>query len=68
MNCPAWWRAPGKAAYLELDDDPDLEFTYFLADKLGLLVADLEERMPNAEFVMWSRYYAREGQRRQVGL
>lgn len=41
---------------------------YFLADKLGLLVADLEQRMSNAEFVMWSRYYAREGQRREVGL
>jgi hypothetical protein len=33
-----------------------------------MLVADLEERMTNAEFVLWSRYFAREGQRRQVGL
>jgi hypothetical protein len=31
-------------------------------------VAELEERMSNAEFVRWSRYFAREGQRRQVGL
>jgi hypothetical protein len=31
-------------------------------------VTDLEERMTNAEFVTWSRYYAREGQRREVGL
>jgi hypothetical protein len=33
-----------------------------------MLVADLEERMPYREFVYWSRYYAREGQRREVGL
>jgi hypothetical protein len=33
-----------------------------------MLVADLEERMTNAEFVMWSRFFAREGQRKQVGL
>lgn len=33
-----------------------------------MTVADLEERMSNAEFVLWSRFLAREGQRRQVGL
>lgn len=59
---------PGKAAYRELDADDDLNFTYFLADKLGLMVADLEARMSNSEFVMWSRWHAIQGQRRQVGL
>lgn len=33
-----------------------------------MTVADLEARMSSSEFVLWSRYYAREGQRRQVGL
>lgn len=41
---------------------------YFLAAKLGMIVAEMRERMPHDEFVMWSRYYARQGQRRQVGL
>jgi hypothetical protein len=33
-----------------------------------MTVAEMRERMSNAEFVVWSRYYAREGQRREVGL
>jgi hypothetical protein len=69
VSCPAWWRAPGKAAYLDLDADPDLEFSYFLALQLGIgTVGEMQERMTNAEFVVWSRYFAREGQKRQVGL
>jgi hypothetical protein len=31
-------------------------------------VAEMEERMSNAEFVLWTRYYARIAQRREVGL
>lgn len=69
MSCPAWWRAPEKAAYLALDAEPDLEFEYFLCAKLGgMTVAEMRQRMTHHEFVVWSRYYAREGQRRQVGL
>lgn len=33
-----------------------------------MMVADLEVRMSNAEFVVWSRYFGRRGQRRQIGL
>jgi hypothetical protein len=33
-----------------------------------LIVAEMRERMSNAEFVMWTRFYARLNQRQQVGL
>lgn len=61
-------RVPGKAAYRALDGDDDLEFEFYLAEKLGLIVADMRARMPQAEFVLWTRYYARLNQRQQVGL
>lgn len=55
--------------YLQLENNPDLEFEYFLCAKLGgMTVTEMRERMSNDEFVRWSRYFAREGQRRQVGL
>jgi hypothetical protein len=57
---------PGKAAYLALDGDPDLEFEFFLASKLGVMVADLRERMSMSEYVMWTRYYARKAQRDEL--
>jgi hypothetical protein len=56
---------PGKAAYLDLENDPDLEFTYYLAEKLGRFVAEVLE-MDHAEFVLWSRYFARQAQAREL--
>ena len=56
---------PGKAAYLELENDPELEFEHFLGEKLGRTVAEVRD-MDHAEFVRWSRYYMREGQRREL--
>lgn len=57
---------PGKAAYLALENDADLEYEFFLASKLGMVVTDMRERMSQAEFVLWSRYHAREAQQRQL--
>jgi len=57
---------PGKAAYLAFESDPDLEFEYVLAEKLGRTVAELRATIANAEFVMWSRYYARKHQREEL--
>lgn len=33
-----------------------------------MLVADLRERMSNAEFVRWSMYYARKAQRQELEM
>jgi len=56
---------PPKAAYLEMENDPTLEFEFFLAQKLGRTVAELRE-MDHAEFVGWGVYYGRKAQRDHI--
>ena len=53
---------PGKAAYKALEADPELEFTYYLADRLKMTVARLTAEMPAAEFGLWQAYHARRAQ------
>lgn len=57
---------PGKAAYRRLADDPGLEFDFYLAAELHMTVAELGVRMDHSEYVMWSAYYARVAQRKQL--
>jgi len=51
-----------------METSPELEFEYFLAQKLGITVARLRAEMTNKEFVHWSVYYARKAQREQLEL
>ena len=63
MTCLAWVRGPRKAAYLEFENDPELDFEYFLAEKLGgMTVRELRERMDNDELMRWSVFYGRRAQ------
>lgn len=55
---------PRKAAYLELDD-PDAMFAFFLAEKLGRTVAELDE-MSWEEFMRWGVYFGRKAQEQQL--
>lgn len=57
---------PPKAAYKSLADDSGLEFDFLLAERLHMTVAELGERMSQAEYVLWNAYLAREAQRKQV--
>jgi len=57
---------PTKEAYRAFEVEPGLEFEFMLARKLGMTVDRLREEMPNAEFVQWSVYFGREGQRREL--
>jgi len=50
---------------LEFESDPDAEFEFFLAEKLGRFVEELEE-LPNEEFVRWRVYFGRKAQRREI--
>lgn len=50
-----------------METDPELEFEYFLAEKLGRTIAELRE-MDAAEFVGWGIYYGRKAQRQQLEL
>lgn len=58
-------RAPGKVAYRELESDAELEFALYLADRLGLTLAQVHD-MPYSEFILWSRYHARRKQEREL--
>ncbi len=49
-----------------MEDDPGLEFDFYLAQKLGMTVAHMREVMGHDEFVYWSTYYARIAQRREL--
>lgn len=48
------------------EEDPSLEFDYFLAEKLGMLVADLRVRMSGQEYREWVTYFSRKNQRREL--
>jgi hypothetical protein len=58
-------REPGKAAYLALENDPELEFLFFLGEQLGKTVAELRD-MDYADFVLYGRYYARKKQAEEL--
>jgi hypothetical protein len=57
---------PGKAAYLRLENEPDLEFEFYLAQKLARTVAELRAGMGNDEFMLWTRFYARKAQAEEL--
>lgn len=53
---------PKKAAYLDLETSPDLEFEFYLATKLHMTVGQIRAQMTQDEFVRWSVYYQRLAQ------
>lgn len=57
---------PRKAAYVALENDSELEFEFYLAQKLGMTVARMRREMSNKEFVHWGMFYARKAQRQQL--
>lgn len=46
--------------------DSELEFEFYLAQKLSMTVATLRASMSNDEFVRWGVYYARIAQREEL--
>lgn len=59
---------PTKAKYKAFEADPELEFEFFLADRLRMTVADLREKMTYDEFVSWGIYHARIAQKRELEM
>lgn len=57
---------PTKAAYLAFENEPGLEFDYFLATKLGGTVGELRDRMSNDEWGRWAIYYRRIQQAKEL--
>lgn len=57
---------PTKAAYKAFLTNPDLEFDFFLAEKLHMTVAEMRQRVSGQEHLEWSIYYARKAQDAQL--
>jgi hypothetical protein len=57
---------PTKAAYKDFEADPDLEFEFSLAAKLGMTVGHLRTTMTMDEYVRWRIFYARKQQRAEL--
>lgn len=53
---------PARRLTKALEDDPELEFEFYLASKLSMTVEHMRTRMGHGEFMLWSRYYARRAQ------
>lgn len=47
-------------------ESSDLEFEHYLADRLGMTVGRLRREMSAEEFLRWTVYYARKGQRMEM--
>lgn len=57
---------PGKAVYKDFEADEDLEFSFYLADRLKMTVEEMHERMTNLEFLQWKVFHSRKAQREQL--
>jgi hypothetical protein len=56
---------PTKAAYLDLEDDAEVAFEFYLAEKLHRTVAEIRE-MDNDEFMRWGVYFGRKAQQQEL--
>jgi hypothetical protein len=45
---------------------PEHEFAFFLAERLGMTVGELLNRMSNWEFIQWMTFYGRRMQEQQL--
>ncbi|MFL6145581.1 MAG: hypothetical protein ACJ72N_27435 [Labedaea sp.] len=52
---------------MKMETSPELEFEFYLAQKLGRTVAELRQ-MSQAEFLGWSVYYGRKAQRAELEM
>lgn len=46
--------------------DPELEFEFFLAEKLHMTVSEMRTKMDEEEFHYWNIYFARKQQQQEL--
>ena len=49
-----------------MERNPELEFEFFLAQKLSMTVAQMRQQVSSEEFLHWYIYYARKSQREEL--
>lgn len=54
-----------KATYLAMETT-ELEFEFYLAEKLGMTVSRLRAEMSGLEWMQWTVYYGRKAQRAEM--
>ena len=59
---------PRKAAYKRFDADPELEFEFYLADRLHMTVERMRREMSQDEFMRWAVFHGRKAQRRELAM
>lgn len=48
------------------ETNPELEFEFYLADRLGMTVARMRDEMSADEFMRWDIFHARKAQRMEL--
>ena len=56
---------PTKVAYLEIEENDDIAFEFFLGEKLGKSIAEIRE-LDNLEFMRWGVWFARKAQQKEL--
>lgn len=49
-----------------METNPELEFEFYLADRLRMTVDELRAKMTNDEFIKWSVYHGRRAQKQEM--
>lgn len=49
-------------------EQTELEFEFFLAEKLRMTVAQLRREMSAQEFMQWGIYYSRKAQKQELAM
>lgn len=57
---------PPKAAYLDLENDTELEAEFVVAHELHMTVDRLREDMTHSEFVYWVMFFNRKAQKDEL--
>lgn len=48
------------------EENPQTEFDFFLAQKLGRTVDEMRRTLSHSEYLYWTTYYARVAQRQEL--
>lgn len=51
-----------------METNPELEFEFFLAQKLSRTVDELRQALSQQEFMQWGVFYARKAQREELAM
>jgi hypothetical protein len=66
MSCRGSAGKPKRRRTKAFETNPDQEFEFYLAEKLGKTVDELRGQLSGDEFTRWAVYFGRKEQRHQL--